>query len=125
MNRRYNQFRLSLEKDIVDLYFKAAIGASGAPTLSAAASKGVASITRNSAGNYTVVLSDKYNAFLHFSVAQLLSTGLPAARDMGLISANMATPSVNFVLGTAGSATDPDNGSTMYGHITARKSSAT
>jgi hypothetical protein len=45
-NRRFEQFQLSLEKAVVTLYGKVAIGSTGAPTISAANSKGILSIVR-------------------------------------------------------------------------------
>jgi ATP phosphoribosyltransferase len=47
------------------LFAHITIGASGAPTLSASQSLGVASISRTSAGLYVLTLSDTYNSLLH------------------------------------------------------------
>jgi hypothetical protein len=77
-----------------------AIGASGAPTLqkfvagtsgagsfSAAPSggwQGVASVTRNSTGNYTVTLQDAFVRLLGAEVAFAATDGLPAAPIVGI-----------------------------------------
>lgn len=55
-NRYMNQFGLTLEKQTVSLYARVTFGSTGAPTLVAAQSKGIKSITRNSAGLYTIVM---------------------------------------------------------------------
>lgn len=79
MNRIYTQFRYSLEKRVIELFGKVTIGAAGAPTLDAAASKGIASIVRNSVGNYTITLSDPYVKLLGFNSQVLLAAGSPGA----------------------------------------------
>jgi len=118
MNRRYNQFALALEPRVVTLYARVAIGASGAPTLNVAGSKGVASITRNSAGLYTVVLQDRYASpgLLAFDCKQILASG--GAGEMGPIiradNSAAAARSVQFVcLSDAGAAEDPVDGATL------------
>ena len=53
-NRIFNQFQLSLVRNRVSLFPSMTIGASGAVTsVNLPASKGVASIVRNSTGNYS------------------------------------------------------------------------
>lgn len=58
----------TLENRVVHLYAKVTVGATGAPTLTSG--NGIASIARNSAGNYTITFDDTYNEFLfaHFLV---------------------------------------------------------
>lgn len=58
-NRYFNQFRLSLEKQVCTIFANVAFNASSAPVLSAANSKGVVSITRNNTGLYTFVFGTK------------------------------------------------------------------
>lgn len=123
-NRNFNQFSLALEKLQVNLFASATIGSTGACTLVTANSKGIASITRNSAGNYTIVLQDKYYKFLDFSVTTKNASGVSAAPNVGMISNNMSTPSINFVMSTGGTPTDPASGDTLYMRITASNSSA-
>lgn len=126
MNRFYNQFRLALEKSVTELYFSATIGSSGAPTIVTAASKGIASIARNSAGKYTVTLSNRYVGFLTADVKILKSDGLPASPSFALITVgvNSATPTIVFQLSAAGVATDPDSGTTLYGSMQLKSSTA-
>lgn len=62
----------SLQREVKQLFAKISIGATGAPTLvSGEASQGVASVARNSAGNYTLTLQDKYAALLNAQVSLL------------------------------------------------------
>lgn len=108
------------------MYFKATIGSLGAPTLVAASSKGITSITRNSAGDYTVRLTDKYVGFLTMSVKTQNASGISASPDVNLkaIGVTSATPTFEFVCSVGGVATDPASGDTLYGQITLKKSTA-
>lgn len=65
-NRNFNRLQ-ALEKEVKQLYADVAIGASGAPTLSVGL--GIASVVRNSAGNYTVTLQDKYTRLMSMHVS--------------------------------------------------------
>lgn len=85
-NRLMTQFRYTLEKKIVDIYLKAAIGGTGAPTLDSALSKGVASITRTGVGAYTVKLQDPYVDLLLAQFHVELASGSPVAMDMKVVS---------------------------------------
>lgn len=120
-NRYMFQFRYSLERDLCDLYAQVTIGSTGAPTLVSASSKGIASIARNSAGKYTVTLSDKYNSLLDMDVLFKSTTGIPAAADVGMISADVSgAKTVVFQCSAAGVATDPASGATMFIHLALR-----
>lgn len=125
-NRRMFQFRLSLQRDIVDLSLKAAIGATGAPTISTTDAKGITSITRNSAGKYTILLQDNYAALMSAQVTVLNATA-SAAPITQLISeqvSNATTPQVVVqCLDAAGAAADPDNGATLMVSIMLRNAS--
>lgn len=124
--RWFNQFRLSLEKQVVDLYAKVTIGAAGAPTLVVGASKGVASVAKNAAGKYTLTLSDQYYGFLGIDVKVLNATS-PAAPINYVVSqaVTSATPTVVVqFLSDASVATDPANGEALYFQIKLKNSSA-
>lgn len=58
-NRSFLLNSFQLEKQVVRLYAQVTFGSSGAPTLVTANSKGVLSVTRNSAGVYTFVFGTK------------------------------------------------------------------
>ncbi len=82
MNRRYNQFRWQLENKMVDLWTTFTVGAVGAPTLNASASKGIASIARVSAGTYDITLQDAYVALRGAYATIQLAAGSPASLSM-------------------------------------------
>lgn len=128
-NRWLNQFTKSFEKEVVHIFGNAAIGASGSPTLDTSNdSKGVASIARNSTGNYTITLQDSYYKFLDFSVVFANGGTVAAAPNLDLQTISVGTSTggtVRFVTrNNSGTATDPDNGSTMYFHLVVGNSSA-
>jgi hypothetical protein len=91
MNRQYRQFRLGLENRVVDLYCNFAVGASGAPTISASKSKGVASISRSSAGKYVITLQDYYVDLFHVTPMVVLAAGSPNAPIMVVRAQTVAT----------------------------------
>ncbi len=78
-NRRFEQFQLSLEKAIVTILGQVAIGATGAPTMSAANSKGITSVVRASAGRYTITLADRYQRLVGFDYTIILAAGAPGS----------------------------------------------
>lgn len=129
-NRSFDPFSLSLEKQVVSLFLNFTVGATGAPTLVVAPSKGIKSITRNGVGLYTVVLQDGYNKFLGLDVVNSNSTGISAAPNCNLVStgtnlsaAGGGTIKFQFVNG-AGAATELANGDNIYMAFTLGNSSA-
>lgn len=111
-NRNWNR-KQALEKEVKEIHARITVGSTGAPTLVAADSLGVASIARNSAGLYTLTLQDTYNKLLHASV----QIRTPSAED---IKANLVTESVasaktlQFRCVAVGTATDPASGDMIY-----------
>lgn len=126
-NRWFTQFRYSLVKAVVDLYGQVAIGASGAPTISVANSKGISSIVRNSAGRYTITLQDSYYGLLDVQ-HKFLNATAPAAPLMFIVSQAVTNNSAPVVViqftNAAGTATDPGSGELMYLQIALKNSSA-
>jgi hypothetical protein len=104
------------ELKTVDLFMDFTVGASGAPTLKATNSIGIKSIIRNSTGNYTIVLADRYVRCLN--VCETLVSTAPAAPVMSVTSiANVngsvtpLAPSLTVQFQTpTGTATDPASG---------------
>jgi hypothetical protein len=107
----------AFEKGIVSIYGDVTIGAVGAPTLVAAKSKGIKSIVRNSAGDYTVTLQDKYAKFFAAWIGFIKAT-VPAAPSQSIKAINMQAAggaTINFVLyNSAGTATDPASGEELF-----------
>jgi hypothetical protein len=97
-NRRAQQFQYTYYTEVHNVFGKATIGASGAPTLVPAQSRGITSITRTAQGKYRLVLDSKYPYFLSGSVTHM-SPGLQAtavkltAEDVG-----GSTPYVDFAV---------------------------
>jgi hypothetical protein len=85
-NRLFTQFRYTLEKKIVDIYGKATIAATGAPTLVATKSKGVSSIARTGTGAYTITLQDTYVDLLLAGFHIELASGAPAVYAWKVVS---------------------------------------
>ncbi len=108
-DRTFNR-RQALEKEVKDLYVKVTVGATGAPTLTSRT--GIASITRNSAGNYTVTLQDKYNS-LKFAQVTFLDDDAQDLRVQLLAEDVADAKTVQFVCLTAATPTDPASGQTM------------
>ncbi len=109
------------EVGVVDLFAKIAIGASGAPTLNVAASKGVASVSRSTNGEYLVTLSEKYPALLHVQGMQV-----GAADDITFQvkeEAVLTAGTLSVFTKAAATATDPDDGTTLLLRITLKNSS--
>lgn len=125
-NRNFNQFRYSLEKNVVDLWAKVTFS-SGAATV--ARGKGIASITKNGTGTYDVVLQDKYVALLGFDASFKDATGAGAAVPLSrfaYISAEDVTAGTMTVVFTvlANTVTDPADATVAYLHFTLSNSSA-
>lgn len=119
-NRMWTEFQYSLEKRVVNLFASVAVGATGAPTLNAASSKGIKSVVRNSAGNYTINLSDTYQRLLFMDSAVVLGSGAPSSgTTLQMIiradnSNNQTTPNVQVeFLNSSGTAVDLASGATL------------
>lgn len=125
-NRTFYQFRWALEKNVSDIFCRMTIGAAGAATLVTAQSKGVVSVTRNSAGVYTFVfgtnasLLDLYNKLLMITVLYDSITDSGAASDAplwNLTGNSIATPGTASLQvtfrNTSGTATDPSSGEAL------------
>jgi len=119
-NRWFTQFPKTLEKEVCSIYARVTFGSSGAPTLDTTNSKGIVSVTRNSAGKYTFVFGtnsgmlDTYNRLLMVET-YYDSTGnsgtaptAPLTYLTGNSIATAGTASLQLVMtNTSGTATDP------------------
>lgn len=118
------QFRYSFERDMVEMYLKVSFAAAGAPTI--VNGKGIQSIVRNSAGNYTILLVKNYNLLLDADHMQI-SSAAPAATEMRVISEqvnNVSSPSLIVQFSTAaGAATDPASGEVAMIRLACRNAS--
>lgn len=125
MASRMFQFQYSYERDLAQLDLKINIGASGAPTVNLG--KGLTSITRNSAGNYTLVLKDVHNKLMGVSAAFISGASAPAAPAINVVSEAVNTVGTQTVViqcrNAAGAATDPASGEVMLLQILCRDAS--
>jgi hypothetical protein len=129
-NRRYrSQFRQSWLGQSVDIYCRFAVGATGAPTLTSANSTGVVSVTRNSAGKYTVLFQDSYAALYGAMATIKLASGAPitASSAMMVVRADNSASATKTVvvefLQSDGTAAEIVSGATVYLHFEFNNSS--
>ncbi len=113
----------SKETSIVELFLRADIGATGAVTIDTAASKGIASITRNDTGDYTIQLSESYNSLLMVDVMLLEADDTDLTSQVISQDVSNATPTVKVGFHAAATPTDPPDGSDIYVRITVKNSS--
>lgn len=121
-NRYTNQFPATLEKRVNSIFMHVTFGASGAPTLDVSNSKGVVSITRNSAGLYTIVFGtdashlDAYVKLLMINKIFFAAAGTPdrelVLRANNISNNSLANLQIEMDLETV--ATDPASGSQVY-----------
>lgn len=102
------------EVDVTVLFMRADIGATGAPTIDTAASKGISSIVRSAAGDYTITLSEPYNTLLGASVMSLEAGDTEFNWSITAQDVSAATPTVQLSNLPGGTPTDPDDGSDLY-----------
>lgn len=118
-NRNFKKAQ-NLEQEVKGLFADVAIAAAGAPTLTRGT--GIASISRNSAGDYSITLSDTYNRLMHCNVMQLVATAQDA--NWQIVSETVASTKIIRVRClTAGVATDPSSGSRLFVKIDVKNSS--
>lgn len=109
-NRSFNR-KQSLEKEVKEIYCSISFGSSGAPTL--VSRYGIASITRNSAGDYTLVLQDNFVS-LKFVEGTFLSSTAQDIRLQLKSETVASTKQINFFTLTGASATDPSSGQKLF-----------
>lgn len=125
-NRYFNQFHFSPIPMYTSIFAKISIGASGAPTLVTAGgiSKGVASVSRVSAGKYLLTLSDTYN-YLVGGKGIFVASGGAAAPDVSIDAESVASAKTVTILTQAGGVnTDPASGEVLLLEIELKNSSA-
>lgn len=140
-NRYYNNQAFTLSPGVVKLFARVTFGATGAPTLvqgSSFLSKGIVSVTRNSAGVFTFVFGtqagmlDVYNKLLNVSVLfdAISNSGTAPAAPFYYLTANaVATPAscslqITFLDADTPAATDPADGEAAYFEFTFKNSTA-
>lgn len=115
-NRRLNQFTYSTENMTSHVFAQITFGSSGAPTLNFGGSF-ISSVTRNSAGDYTIVFKDLWNRLLGLNHRFNSGSSAPASPGLWVKNNSVATAaskSIEIVLNSAGTATDPASGEIIY-----------
>lgn len=125
-NRRLFQFRYSYERDLVDIYARVVIGASGAVT--SYSGKGIASVVKEAtAGQYTINLQDNFNLLMDVSLMSQNASGISLAPIVGILADNISSstaPGVTIQMATeAGVAGNPASGDVLLIKISARNAS--
>lgn len=122
-NGRLFQFRYSYERDLSDIMLKVSIGASGAPTI--VNGKGVTSIVRNSAGNYSITLKDMHNVLMSTQTSFNSGASAPAAPLVNVQSETVNSTKIVRIQcrDIAAAAADPASGEIMMIHLTVRDAS--
>lgn len=137
-NRYTTQFVNTLSKGITVLYLRVTFGASGAPTIdrSGFQSQGIVSVTRNSAGLYTIVFGtqagmlDVYYKLLmvkHVFDESGNSGTAPVSPGMFIVANSVSTPascSVQIEFNSGGTATDPASGEAVLLEFALKNSTA-
>jgi hypothetical protein len=126
--RNFTQFSYGLEKKPVRLFGKITFGSTGAPTLSTADSKGIASVSRTSAGLFVITLSDKYQRVMSFSPMFVLAAGSFPAAALAQITADTVSTdkkvTVQFSDADTPAATDPASGEVLLFELVLSDSTA-
>ena len=119
-NRLYQQFQYTAERAPVTLYATLAVGAAGA--VSAVKGYGIASITKEStAGQYTVVLSDKFTRALSVQ-AQVVHSAISGAKSVQVLETPAAlqghvvagTGFVIQLINNSGAAVNAESGAQVF-----------
>lgn len=122
-NQLYKQFPLSLVPQVVHLYGRATIAASGAPTLVLPDSLGMATLVRTATGAYTLTLKEQFTGFLDLKVTYLLASGAPTTIAHSVVAQTVTTSkTIQFLtLDAAGAAADPDSGAQLFIELKLRR----
>ncbi len=122
-----SQFMSSYAGQFVKLMAKVSIGASGAPTIASKSGMGISSIVRNSAGNYTINLTQAFYNLFGIQVVSISGSSAPAAPLLNIVSNNVQTSSAPSVIiqlrNASGAATDPASGEVLLIEIDLNRSS--
>lgn len=132
-NRYGKAFAQTMETKLWKIYAKVTYGASGAPTLDKVNSKGIVSVTRNGAGDFTFVFGtnagmlDVWNKVMCVKHVYNSGSSAPASPGMYIKTNSVATSgtcSIRLILNSAGTATDPASGEIGYYEFTFGDSTA-
>jgi len=114
-NRWAQQFNYTYYAGVHYIFGKTTIGATGAPTLVTAQSRGITSITRTATGRYRLVLDSKYPYLLDAGISHMSSSLQNTVIKLTAEDTDGATPYVDFaVTNPSAAAVDPGSGDSLY-----------
>lgn len=123
----WHQAEGSLEQRVATLYGKITFGATGA--VASTDHKGVTSVARDSAGQYTITLDESYNELLWYGdkileadVTDPTAVGVHTRVEAEAVSSATPTVTIQFYDFTDGSEADPADGSTLFWKMELRNS---
>lgn len=125
-NRYFNQFHFSTIPMYTSLFVKVSFGVSGAPTLvtTGGFSKGIASVSRTSAGKFVITMSDTYNYLIGIKGC-FVAAGGPSAPDVNVSAESVASAkTVTILTQSGGVSTDPASGEVLLLEIELKNSTA-
>jgi hypothetical protein len=134
-NRFFNQFGKTLEKEVVTLFMKATIGSSGAITLDAVNSKGIAAVSKIGTGAYRITFGTSLSSldvyYKFFSALPVFKTagGSPPLAPVFFLAdlqhndVSKCYIDVQFV-NSSGVSTNPASGDVLFMEIKLGNSSA-
>jgi hypothetical protein len=123
----------TLDVDVKTLYCQITVGATGAVTSFTGKGRGIKTVVRNSAGNYTLTLEDQYQN-LKWGDVQLVDatssdpTSVACVGRVASAAPKAATPTVviqGYLAGTPGSAADFRNGAVVMVKLELQNSTVT
>lgn len=123
-----DQFLYKAEASVFEYYAHVSFGAAGAPTLDTSNSKGILSISRQSAGQYLITLVNPgFRKLLNVSAMQFPGVSAPAAPlcvlEANSVSSSPATIVLQYRAIDNSTATDPASGEQVFISITLGNSS--
>lgn len=127
MNRSFNQFQYSLEKQVVSLFGTVTIGSTGA--VGAVTGLGISGVTRTGTGAYTITLTEGFNKLLGFN--WIFGGGTASGIGSVELAQSLANQGTDIKAGTVDivcysattTAADPASGCVLQFEIIARNSS--
>lgn len=127
MNRYFNQFQYSLEKDVVSIFGTVNIGGTGA--VGTVAGLGVSGVARTGEGAYTITLSGPFNKLLGFR--WIFGGGTASGIGSIELVSSLANQSVDIrasqvkiqCYSAAATTADPASGSVLQFEVIGRNSS--
>lgn len=121
-----NQFRYSPVPTVWELFAKITFAADGVPTLvtSGGNSKGVASISQTDVGEYTLTLSQTFNAFLTMNACFIGDEGAQAPDVVVAAEDVRVAKTINFLTQAGGVNANPGEGEELRLQIVLKNTSA-